>query len=56
MTRVDRNQIRVLPLRVPLDQFTPGPKDDDLLQRYHLHGQRLSCLLAVWQATNGSTC
>ena len=38
---VERDRIRVLPLAVQLDRFSPGPKDDDLLRRYQLHGRRV---------------
>lgn len=38
---VDRARIRVLPLAVPLDRFSPGPKDPALLTRYNLHGKRV---------------
>lgn len=33
------DRIHVLPLAVPLDRFTPGPKDLQLVRRYHLDGQ-----------------
>ena len=34
-------QIRVLPLAVPLDRFKPGPADLDLVRRYNLAGKRV---------------
>jgi glycosyltransferase involved in cell wall biosynthesis len=37
----DREQIRVLPYAVPLDRFSPGPRDETLLQRYQLYGKRV---------------
>lgn len=37
----DADRIYVLPLAVPLDQFTPGDKDPQLVQRLHLEGQRV---------------
>ena len=38
---VDRSRLYVLPLAVPFDKFTPGPKSAQLIQRYHLEGQRV---------------
>jgi glycosyltransferase involved in cell wall biosynthesis len=35
----ERARIRVLPLAVPLSQFSPGPGNQALLQRYGLEGQ-----------------
>ncbi len=37
----DRDHIRVLPLAVPLDQFSPGPRDVALLRQYNLEGRRV---------------
>jgi glycosyltransferase involved in cell wall biosynthesis len=37
----DADRIHVLPLAVPMDQFTPGDRDPQLVQRLHLEGQRI---------------
>lgn len=37
----DEERIHVLPLAVPLESFTPGPKPLDLVQQYGLTGQRM---------------
>lgn len=37
----DYDAIRVLPLAVPLDQFSPGVRDMALLRRYNLEGCRI---------------
>jgi glycosyltransferase involved in cell wall biosynthesis len=37
----DPDRIHVLPLAVPLDQFTPGDRDPALVQRYNLEGRRV---------------
>jgi glycosyltransferase involved in cell wall biosynthesis len=38
---LDRARVRVLPLAVPLDRFSPGPKDIGLVRQYGLEGQRV---------------
>ncbi len=35
------DRIHVLPLAVPLERFTPGDRNADLVQRYNLDGQRV---------------
>jgi len=35
------DRIQVLPLAVPLERFTPGDRDIDLVRRYNLEGQRV---------------
>lgn len=35
------DRIHVLPLAVPLEQFTPGDRDMDLMRRYNLKGQQV---------------
>ena len=37
----ERDRVRVLPLAVPLDQFTSGPRDLTLLQQVGLEGRRV---------------
>ena len=37
----ERDRIRVLPYAVPLDQFSPGPRDLDLLQHYNLQDKQV---------------
>lgn len=37
----ERDRVRVLPLAVPLAQFSPGPRDPELLRRYDLAGRRV---------------
>lgn len=38
---IDRERVRVLPLAVPLEQFSPGPPDSALLEQYDLTGKRV---------------
>ncbi len=38
---VEAERVRVLPLAVPLEQFSPGPADPALLARYGLAGKRV---------------
>lgn len=38
---VDPDRVRVVPLAVPLEQFTPGPADPAFLRRHGLEGRRV---------------
>lgn len=38
---VDPDRVRVVPLAVPLEEFTPGPTDPELLRRHGLEGRRV---------------